>query len=243
MPTSAQRRAAGGQTPDHVRVKASDFPPIMLATPMHSWTWGRSATALAELRQHLPPGSVTYGNGAGTSDVAHRRNHIAAEFLRRAPALGLEYCLWIDSDMMPTPSTAVHLLHSAAAVGSDMLSALCFQRIPPFLACVTPVPGSSLSYNGGIQEVAEAGFGCILVHRRVLEALPSPWFKYDQNEPGGGEDIGFCRDARAAGFRIYVDMNLDCGHLAEISVTRDLAIAWQTSEQGRAQLRARRTGR
>ncbi len=55
------------------------------------------------------------------------------------------------------------------------------------------------------------GGGCLLVHRRVFEAIEPPYF---QCNPGTfiGEDFYFCRKAQAAGFKIYVDPGILCGH-------------------------------
>jgi len=55
------------------------------------------------------------------------------------------------------------------------------------------------------------GGGCLLVHRQVLDAIEPPWFEYN---PGTfvGEDFYFCRKVQAAGFKIFVDPGVICGH-------------------------------
>jgi hypothetical protein len=55
------------------------------------------------------------------------------------------------------------------------------------------------------------GGGCLLIHRRVFEAMEKPYF---QCNPGTfiGEDFYFCRKAQAAGFKIFVDPGIICGH-------------------------------
>ncbi len=55
------------------------------------------------------------------------------------------------------------------------------------------------------------GGGCLLVHRRVFDALEKPYFKCN---PGTqvGEDFYFCRKVREAGFKIYLDPSILCGH-------------------------------
>lgn len=55
------------------------------------------------------------------------------------------------------------------------------------------------------------GGGCLLIHRQVLDAIEPPWFEYN---PGTfvGEDFYFCRKVQAAGFKIFVDPGVICGH-------------------------------
>lgn len=55
--------------------------------------------------------------------------------------------------------------------------------------------------------------GCMLVHRKVLEAMKDPWFMDDDDFKGGGEDRYFCENARAAGYTPYVDRSCVIGHL------------------------------
>ncbi len=55
------------------------------------------------------------------------------------------------------------------------------------------------------------GGGCLLIHRRVFEAIEQPYFKCNPNT-FIGEDFYFCRKAQAAGFKIYLDPGVLCGH-------------------------------
>lgn len=53
------------------------------------------------------------------------------------------------------------------------------------------------------------GGHCLLVHRRVFEAMEPPWFSNRK----GYEDRYFCEQAIAAGFPIYVDRSVVSGHV------------------------------
>lgn len=205
-----------------------DLPPIMLAVPTVQWTWTDCAAAIARLQAHLPPGSVVHNTGQGFSQIAAARNMIVSQFLKLAPSHGLAAILWVDSDMLPRADTAARLLSVATEHQASLLSALCFQRIQPFRHTVNFLPETITPLNG-VQEVRETGFGCVLTHRGVFETLPYPWFE------GQHEDVDFYRKARAAGFPCFVDFDFDCGHMATVSITREIADAWHATITGKAQ--------
>jgi len=54
---------------------------------------------------------------------------------------------------------------------------------------------------------------CTLIHRSVLEATEDPWFLWDDDFNGGGEDRRFFESATKAGFTPYVDRSCIVGHL------------------------------
>jgi len=67
------------------------------------------------------------------------------------------------------------------------------------------------STKDDLVECDGVGGGCLLVHRQVLDAIEPPWFEYN---PGTfvGEDFFFCRKVQAAGFKIFLDPGVICGH-------------------------------
>jgi hypothetical protein len=62
------------------------------------------------------------------------------------------------------------------------------------------------------------GAGALLVHRRVFERVPRPWFEWllDRPEVPEGqkcsEDFAFCRKAKQHGFAVKVDVSVACRH-------------------------------
>ena len=74
----------------------------------------------------------------------------------------------------------------------------------------------------GLQEVDAIGSGCMLIARRVLEALQDNqpfcriWDDKGLVELGG--DLNFCRKARAAGYRIWADYERPCEHWKHIPI-------------------------
>ncbi len=82
----------------------------------------------------------------------------------------------------------------------------------------------------GVVEVDGTGCHCLLVHRSVFEheiwdmEHPNPWFRSGTVLNGGevSEDLFFCLNARAAGFRIVVNTRAKTGHVKEIVVDESL---------------------
>jgi hypothetical protein len=70
-------------------------------------------------------------------------------------------------------------------------------------------------------EVDALGMGCTLIPVEVFRQVPRPWFAFQRNEYGWNritEDIWFCRQARAAGCRLWVDPTINVGHVAHVVV-------------------------
>ena len=72
------------------------------------------------------------------------------------------------------------------------------------------------------------GGGCLLVHRRVLEALSPPWFRFETDGEGRRiltpEDFFFCRNAVAGGFRVFLDTDRICGHIKAVDLRDVVAL-------------------
>lgn len=66
----------------------------------------------------------------------------------------------------------------------------------------------------GLLECDSVSTGCLLVHRRVFDALEKPYFKCNEGHTAG-EDFYFCRKAQEAGFKIYADPSVMSGHYSE----------------------------
>ena len=70
-------------------------------------------------------------------------------------------------------------------------------------------------------EVDAGGAGCVLIKRKVLEAIKWPWFKWIEREDGSqmSEDIYFFKKANAVGLKVIVDPTVICNHFKEINLT------------------------
>jgi hypothetical protein len=80
---------------------------------------------------------------------------------------------------------------------------------------IEPRPGDALT------KIDFSSTSCVLIHRKVLEAIEPPWFVADVTVKAGlisrtaaaGEDRVFFEKAAAAGFEGYVDRSCIVGHL------------------------------
>ena len=62
-------------------------------------------------------------------------------------------------------------------------------------------------------DVEWTGFGVVATRAAVFRAMGAgPWFTFKSGDGGRGEDIGWCRDVRALGFRILVDAGVLGSH-------------------------------
>ncbi len=59
-------------------------------------------------------------------------------------------------------------------------------------------------------EIKASGLGCVLISKDVLKKV-----KFIYNPEGGFDDMPFCKYARDAGFKIYLDTSVKCKHLIE----------------------------
>lgn len=68
--------------------------------------------------------------------------------------------------------------------------------------------------DDALTPVSFTSTSCTLIHRDVLTAMSDPWFLWDDDFEGGGEDRRFFLNAAAAGYPAYVDRSCIAGHLA-----------------------------
>lgn len=168
-------------------------------------------------RKILIPGQVISLYGA---PFDHARNMGC----RAAIDNGFEWLFFLDDDVIPPPDVLPRLM----AHKVDIVSGVYFRRNEPIVPCMqkldkdgNPTWITSFSWPGLI-EVDHVGAGCLLIHRRVLEAMksdaPRPWFEWLCDHGNlkktemTSEDFTFCRRARQAGFKIHVDTSVHCVH-------------------------------
>jgi hypothetical protein len=148
--------------------------------------------------------------------------------VERALSEGCTHGIFMDTDQVYHPLTITRLLsHRLPVVG-----ALVHRRYPPFDSLMLRViEGPQFNRydsidewkEGELVEVDATGGGCLMFDMQVFRKMPRPWFR-DDKAPEGlppiGEDIGFCQDLKAAGYKIFVDTSVPAGHLTTMIVNR-----------------------
>lgn len=141
------------------------------------------------------------------SILPSQRHNLAQEAIK----WGADYILWIDDDM-GFPKNTLERLINAASAGLDIVAANCPRKeIPP--RWTAKRDGIIVNSNGktGVEEVDSVGCAMMLVNMNVYKSLPIPHFElpWDPNAGGYvGEDVYFCRKAKKAGYKIFIDHDL-----------------------------------
>lgn len=129
------------------------------------------------------------------------------------------HIFFVDSDMMLEAGCIEKLL----AHDKDIVSMTAFKRQAPYTPCFFNrvdengyVPFYDYPENQLI-EVKASGLACTLIKIEVFNKLGANCFYPEHGIYG--EDLAFCQRAKAAGYKIYVDTNLICGHLETYPIT------------------------
>lgn len=164
----------------------------------------------------VPAGSKTLWQVG--NDIAGNRNGACAD-------LHGDWIWFVDDDHAFKPDVLLRLL----ALDLDIVTPLCLRRMQPFLP-IPCVDGDFMDlsrYTGDeVVEVEHAGSSGMLIRRHVIEALEPPWFQLGN---GVSEDVAFCQKARAAGFKVHVDLGVRLGHITT-------AVVWPVWDEERGWL-------
>lgn len=146
------------------------------------------------------------------------------DIVQKALAIGVTKLIMLDTDMIYHPKTITSLLSRNLPI----VGALSFRRYPPFDSIILRL--TDMGYEsvneweeGELVECDATGAGCIMYDMDIFRKMPYPWFKFRKNAINGlpiGEDIGFCQDLKAAGYKIFVDTAVPADHLTTMAVNR-----------------------
>lgn len=180
---------------------------VLIAMPTAKYI--ETQTFLSVYNLKAPKGVKTSFIAVEGYSVDTSRNVLAKE----AKTMGAEYIFWVDSDMiLPKDALKRLLAHDKDIVtGAYAFKDINSQDLIAFSVDNKRMPYSEIN---GLTEVGGIGFGCCLTKTDIFDKLEYPYFVFGEDY---GEDIYFCRKARAAGLKIYIDPDVKCGHIGKIN--------------------------
>ena len=157
--------------------------------------------------------------------IANQRAELCLDAMREK----CTHVLFIDSDMRFPHDMIERLLQHDL----DIVATNCARRRMP-----TGPTAQIYKENGerelvytmpesiGLQEVGSVGMGVMLIKANVFAKLAEPWFETPwRHDKRGyiGEDVFFCKKARDAGFKIWIDHDVskEIGHIGMFEFKHD----------------------
>jgi len=139
-----------------------------------------------------------------------------------------DYIMWLDSDMVFKPEDFTALLDMKVDIATGIYKMADGTLYSTVKDCNDEyflknghyefLTDELLEKEEDIFEVDYNGFGFMLVKKGVYENLEYPWFRPEWESIGEGiktftsEDVGFCRQAIKAGYKIKANKKVIIGH-------------------------------
>ena len=161
----------------------------------------------------------------GTTMQWHTGNGIAMNRNALIREMQGEWIWMIDDDHVWDGHLLMHLLDRNV----DIVAPLYTMRYHPFTPSSFDEPlatgqypafsWETLSAHTGLFEVAATGAAGLLIRKRVIKAMSDPWFEVGKVVSDQlWEDAWFCAKARKAGFRVYTDLDVQLGHITQMTL-------------------------
>lgn len=163
--------------------------------------------------------AVTMANLAGSSPIVKAihlvrsegsiasdgRNDLIKDALRREAT----HILWCDTDMKFRPENVVGLIEREL----DFVACDYRKRIAPHDTIARDLDGKLVDHTqSGLVEVAQCGLGLTLMSTAMIAKMTYPWSGFFTHADGTLDDsVWLCRNARAAGFKLFVDRDATRG--------------------------------
>lgn len=129
---------------------------------------------------------------------------------------GYTHLFFVDTDMSFGSMTVKQLLSH----DKDIIGVVGNQKMIPTrpMVWVNDKQLETDEIPSQLFECQIVGAGCMLINLSIFEKIERPWFAYGiptKENPGSGEDVWFCEQARKAGFRIWCDGSIVVGHIGD----------------------------
>jgi hypothetical protein len=164
--------------------------------------------------------------------IVNQRTDLAKDAIK----MGASHILYLDSDMRFPKDTLARLLAHDQGIVAANYATRKFPIQPVTFA--TDTDNTRVYTNPestGLESVAAAGMGVMLVKTEVFDKIGLPYFMIGyspKNQDYTGEDIFFCRKARQAGFEVFIDHDLskEIKHTGSLDFQHDHIWATQGAE-------------
>lgn len=137
--------------------------------------------------------------------------------------LDYDYVFFFDLDIVMPPNLLTDLIENAEKKNLDIVCGWAYQKDFP------PKTNLLLREEGGYAVITEIGTkelfevdatgpACMLLRKGVIESIEPPWFQdsqgnFKEGDTFVGPDIRLCEKFKKAGYKIWIDPNLRCGHI------------------------------
>ena len=136
-----------------------------------------------------------------------------------------EWIWFMGDDHLFEPDILIKLLKHDV----DVVFPLCLRRQAPFHPVIHTSAKEGyrrmdldfLQGKSGLIDISDYDLGNagMLVKRHVFDAIPAPWYEDGRAHPEtGGSDLYVCEKIRAAGFKMWLDMDTALGHICHMCV-------------------------
>lgn len=198
----------------------SNNPSVVIGIPL-SWTHLSYNFMLSLLNLEKPPHTAVIR--VSDYSVAGMRNFMCRWCLNR----DFTHLFMLDADMV-LPKYA---LQELLKMGTFIASGIAASRFPPHLPNIFEWDknGNLVTHRPTkekIIQVAGVGASGLLIHRKVLEVVPEPWFVHNARLPNGSfvsEDLYFCVKAKKYGFPTMVNTEVVYKHEISASVAPSIS--------------------
>lgn len=164
-------------------------------------------------RLEMPNIELAHRTSAHGQSPARNRNIIIDQALEH----NCTHIFFLDDDVSFKPDTLVRLL----AHDKDIVTGVYLQRNYPHLPIIfdrafSDGKNAHRFFNdndNGLVEITNCGLGAVLINTIVFTKLDKPYVRLGQlSKDHWDDDIEFFNRVRAAGFKLYADLECPVGH-------------------------------
>lgn len=190
---------------------------LLIAVPCYDTMRAEFVQSLMALTEKLHNDGIRHEVKIITGTLVYMaRDNLA----RHAINNGFTHTLWIDSDMVFSPT----LLDDLMISGKNFVCANFISRHNPYLNVVfsklLPLPADRITdIPSDTFKVAGCGFGCVFMETKVMaDVMKSNGGKCFIPSPELSEDLMFCQRATGVGYEIWCEPTARVGHVGPVTI-------------------------